>query len=249
MIRELPTDERPRERLLKRGGSVLTDRELIAVLLRTGRPGSSVLRLAEDLLEERGGLAGLLDSGLADLKRNGLGPAKAASLLAAVEIGRRLSSTQLDRQRMRRPEEVARHVRLTYSRRDQEVMGAFFTDTRGRLISERELYRGTLARALVEPREVLKQAFLCGASGVILFHTHPSGDPTPSLEDVEFTRHLDGACEAVGMVLMDHVIVGHVGKWISLKDRGLITGRRRDDYDDEDEDEDVCEAGRKERSA
>ncbi len=236
LIRELSPDERPRERLLKRGAGQLTDRELVAVLLRTGYPGASVLSIANDLLRERGGLAGLLDTAPKELQRDGLGPAKAATLLAAMEIGRRLSSSRLTRQRMGRPDEVARHVRLTYSRKDQEVMGAFYVDARGRMVAERELYRGTIARALVEPREVLKHVFLNGASGLVLFHTHPSGDPTPSLEDVEFTRHLDKACAAVDVALMDHLIVGHAGAWISLKDRGLIQGRRR-----EPDEEDVCE--------
>lgn len=236
LIRELSPDERPRERLLKRGAGQLTDRELVAVLLRTGCPGASVLSIASDLLRERGGLAGLLDSAPKELQRDGLGPAKAATLLAAMEIGRRLSSSRLTRRRLGRSDEVARHVRLTYSRKDQEVMGAFYVDARGRMLAERELYRGTIARALVEPREVLKHAFLTGASGLVLFHTHPSGDPTPSLEDVEFTRHLDKACAAVDVALMDHLIVGHAGAWISLKDRGLIQGRRR-----EPDEEDVCE--------
>lgn len=236
LIRELSPDERPRERLLKSGARQLTDRELVAVLLRTGYPGASVLSIARDLLRERGGLAGLLDTAPKELQRDGLGPAKAATLLAAVEIGRRLSSSRLDRRRMGRPDEVARHVRLTYTRKDQEVMGAFYVDARGRMVAERELYRGTIARALVEPREVLKHAFLTGASGLVLFHTHPSGDPTPSLEDVEFTRHLAKACKAVGVALMDHLIVGHAGAWISLKDRGLIR------ENDEDDGEEVCEA-------
>ena len=238
LIRELAPDDRPRERLLKRGARRLSDRELVAVLLRTGRPGASVLNMAEALLRERGGLAGLLDTEPKELQRDGLGPAKAATLLAAVEIGRRLSSSRLTRQRMRRPGEIARHVRLTYSRKDQEVMGAFYVDARGRLLAERELYRGTISRALVEPREVLKHAFLSGASGMVLFHTHPSGDPTPSLADVEFTRHLDKACAAVGIALMDHLIIGHAGAWLSLKDRGLIQGRPRD----EDDEDDICES-------
>ena len=238
LIREMSPRDRPRERLLQGGAGQLSDRELVAVLLRTGCPGSSVLSIAGELLHERGGLAGLLDTAPEELQRDGLGPAKAATLLAAVEIGRRLSSSRLLRRRIRRPDEVARHVRLAYSRKDQEVMGALYVDSRGRVVAERELYRGTIARALVEPREVLKHAFLTGASGLILFHTHPSGDPTPSLEDVEFTRHLAKACAAVDVALMDHLIVGHAGAWISLKDRGLIRGRRRDD-----DGEEVCEAG------
>lgn len=235
MICELPEADRPRERLLRRGAGHLQDRELLAVLLRTGRPGTSALGLADELLGERGGLAGLLDVGVGQLRREGLGPAKAATLMAALEIGRRLSSSQLHRRRLGRPGDVARHIALTYTRRDQEVMGALYVDVRGRLLAERELYRGTLSRALVEPRQVLKEAFFCGAAGLVLFHTHPSGDPTPSLEDVEFTRQLAEACDVVDVALMDHLIVGHAGRWVSMKDRGLIpqTRPKSDSWDDD----------------
>ena len=221
LIRELPEAERPRERLYSQGCGALSDGELLAVLLRTGGRGRSALHLATDLLKECGGLPGLLDRQPRDLERRGLGPAKAASILAAVEVGRRLARVHegIGAPMLRNPLAVAQHVRLTYARRDQEVMGAFYLDTRGCLLAERELYRGTINRAAVEPREVLKEALLCGALSVILFHTHPSGDPTPSLEDLEFTRQLAAACEVVGVALTDHLIVGHAGRWISLKQR------------------------------
>jgi len=222
LIRDLPQRQRPRERLLRQGSAALSDTELVAVLLRTGGPGRSALRLAGDLLHENGGLAGLLVSHAGDLRRPGaIGPAKVASVLAAVEIGRRLARSQLpDRLHLADPLEVADYLRVNYADRHQELFGALYLDARGRLIAERELYRGTLQRVLAEPRQVLREALVTGASGVLAFHTHPSGDPTPSLEDLEFTRRLAAACQAVAVDLVDHVILGDGGRWTSLRRRG-----------------------------
>lgn len=221
MIRELPFEDRPRERLLARGCDALSDAELLAVLLRTGRPGSSALAVARRLLAETGGLVGLAGSDPGSLRRPGLGPAKAASVLAAIEIGRRLARAELpDRQPLSRPGKVASYLDLRYGHLGQEVMGALFCDTRHRLLAERELFRGTLHRAAVEPREVLKEGLKHDAAGVVVFHTHPSGDPAPSREDLQFTRRLSRACEAVGVYLVDHLVVGRGGSWVSLRERG-----------------------------
>lgn len=221
LIRELPAGERPRERLLTQGAGALSDGELVAVLLRTGVAGRSALALATELLLERGGLAGLLDSAPSDLRRGGLGPAKAASVLAAVELGRRLARHEVaERSPMDRPATVARYLEMRFGRRGQEVVGAVFLDTRNRLLGEAELYRGTLNRALVEPREVLREALARTAAGMVFFHTHPSGDPTPSAEDLTFTRRLAEAGELVGVSLVDHLVLGHGGRWVSLRQRG-----------------------------
>jgi len=220
-IRELPSAERPRERLLKQGSGALSDSELVAVLLRTGSAGSSALETALRLLDENGGLAGLLGATPQSLRRKGIGPAKAAGLLAAFEIARRLARSSVDRGRepLSRSDEIARYLNLRYRVRDQEVMGALFLDSRGRFLSEREIYRGTLDRAAVEPREVLKECLLRGASGVIIFHTHPSGDPAPSVDDVEFTRLMAAAARVVGVRLVDHLVLGEGGAWASVRDR------------------------------
>lgn len=220
-IRELPFEERPRERLLARGCGALSDAELLAVLLRCGRPGLSALALARRLLHEAGGLVGLVGASPRSLRRPGLGPAKSASLLAAVEIGRRLARAELpERVPLSRPAKVASYIDLRYAHFGQEVMGALYCDARHRLLLERELFRGTLHRAAVEPREVLKEGLLCGAAGVVLFHTHPSGDPAPSREDLAFTRRMARAGELIGVHLVDHIVVGRGGAWVSLKARG-----------------------------
>ena len=223
LIRELPADERPRERLLRTGGSALGDAELVAVLLRTGRRGESALAVARELLRSVGGLAGLATAPTAAMVRRGLGAAKAASLLAAVEIGRRLAGTEVaERAPLGNASTVARYLTLRFATLDQEVMGALFLDTRNRLIAERELFRGALARAVAEPRRILREGLLLGAAGCIVFHTHPSGDPSPSAEDLAFTRRLREAGETVGLRLVDHLVLGSVGRWVSLRERGEI---------------------------
>ncbi|RMH20487.1 MAG: DNA repair protein RadC [Acidobacteria bacterium] len=220
-LKRLPAEQRPRERLLRSGGAALSDAELLAVLLRTGRPGLSAVELANELLASCGGLTGLLDARGERLRRRGLGQAKAAAVLAAVELGRRLARAQLpERQLLDQPAALARYLALRYDVRDQEVMGALYLDVRNSLIGERDLYRGTLSRTAVEPRAILKEGLLRGASGFVLFHTHPSGDPTPSAEDLAFTRRMAEAGKIVGVPLLDHLILGGGGRFVSLNRRG-----------------------------
>ncbi len=221
LVRDLPDDEKPRERLLLKGGASLSDGELVAVLLRTGRRGVSSLGLAHELLRECGGIGGLLGAGPATLRRSGLGPAKVASLLAAVELARRLARADLpERVPLSHPRAVASYLSLRYSLKAQEVMGALYLDTRNRLLAEAELFRGTLNRAAVEPRAILKRGLLRDAAGILLFHTHPSGDPSPSAEDLAFTRRMAEAGDLIGLRLMDHLILGAGGRWVSLRQRG-----------------------------
>ncbi len=221
MIAEVPKKERPRERLLEHGGRSLSDAELVAVLLRTGYPGVSVLSVARELLDDCGGLAGLIGVDKLQIVRAGVGEAKAAMLMAAVEMGRRLAQQAVpERRPMSRPAEVVSYLALRYARRDQEVMGALYLDSRHKMVGDREIFLGTISRAAVEPREILKEALLRRAAGIVLFHTHPSGDPSPSLEDLSFTRRMAEAGEVLGVRLVDHLIVGGAGRWVSLKQRG-----------------------------
>lgn len=213
--------ELPRERLLDSGAAALSDAELLALVLRTGRPGRGARALAAELLSELGGLGGLLHVAPRGVRRRGIGPAKTASVLAAVELARRLARTEVrQNDPLSHPVAVARYLRLRYSRAAQEVMGALFLDSRNGVVAEREIFRGTLNRAAVEPRQILKQALLYDAAGLILFHTHPSGDPTPSAEDVAFTRRMAEAAEIVGVRLVDHLVLGHGGRWTSLSRLG-----------------------------
>lgn len=220
-IRELPEDERPRERLLSKGPETLSDAELLSVLLHSGCVGHSSLDLARDLLTEPGGLHGLVGQREEGLRRRGIGAGKAATILASVELARRLARSCLrERHPLSEPAAVARYLVLRFALPDQEVMGALFLDTRNRLISEEEVFRGSLNRASVEPRQLLRIALTRHAAGIVLFHTHPSGDASPSAEDLAFTRRLSEAGEVVGVRLVDHLILGTTEQWVSLRQRG-----------------------------
>ena len=223
LIRDMPREERPRQRLLRGGGDALSHAELLSLVLGSGCRDVCPLGLARELLEERGGLLGLVGVTQEVLRRRGLGEAKAAAVMAALELARRLAEEEVpDRDPLERSGAVARYLVLRYAVQGQEVMGALFVDVRQRLIGETELYRGTLSRASVEPREVFLQALVCGAASVVLWHTHPSGDPTPSLEDLRMTRRMAEAGEALGVGLLDHLIVGHGGRWLSLRAEGAV---------------------------
>ena len=221
--RRKPThrEDHPRERLLHNGAVSLSDAELVEILLRNGCRGSTAKGIARELLAEFGGLVGLSDCEPAYLHRHGIGGAKAATLVAAFEISRRVARGQMPyRDLLDRPEAVARYLALQYGLRDQETMGALFLDIRNRLIGESEAFRGTQTRTVVEPRAIMKEALLRGATNFILFHTHPSGDPSPSAEDLTFTRRLAEVGELLGIKLRDHLILGGGGRWMSLRRRG-----------------------------
>ena len=205
LMREMPPDERPRQRLLRSGGDALSDPEVLSLVLGPGCRGVCTLELAREILEETSGLPGLVGISAEALQRRGLGQAKAASVLASLELARRLARAEVpERQLMDRPAELVRYLVLRYGLRDQEVMGALFLDARHRLVGEEEVFRGALSRA---------------AAGLLIFRTHPSGDPSPSPEDVRFTRRMDEACGAVGLQLLDHLILGSSRRWVSLRER------------------------------
>jgi DNA repair protein RadC len=223
-ICDLPSDERPRERLLRLGPGALTNEELLALLLRTGIPGESALDRARSLLATRGGLIGLAGATAPELSsERGIGPTRASAIVAALEIARRLPAETLScRDLMNEPRLVKEFLRQAQADDSQERTGALFLNARNRLLkNDTEIYRGTLDRAVVEPREILRRALIGKAAGVILYHNHPSGDPTPSREDREFTRRLVAACESVGVRLLDHIVVGREG-CVSFREAGLL---------------------------
>ena len=220
-LKDIPEDSRPRERLLRCGGKSLSDAELIAILLRSGRPGQSAIAMAQDVLDGSGGILGLVEGDFTTVHRQGLGRAKAATLLAAVELARRIARARIpQRQLLDRPDTVAAYLTLRYGRSNQEVMGAVYLDVRRRLLADVDFFHGTLDRAAVEPQPILKEALRRNASSFVLFHTHPSGDPSPSAEDLQFTRRLAKAGDVLGIEMVDHLILGSAGRWVSLKRRG-----------------------------
>jgi DNA repair protein RadC len=215
-----PEEERPRERLLSRGAQALSDAELVAILLDLGQPAPSALDLARKLLREQGGLASLVGVSYSALRHRGLDEVQVAALLANLELACRLMRSEIpDREPVSAAQQVAQYVWLRYSVRDQEVVGALWVDARRRLIAERAVYRGTFNRTTVEPREILKEALLRGAAGVIVFHTRPSGDPAPGAEDRAFMRRMVAAGEVVGVEVIDHLIIGSAQSWASLRKR------------------------------
>lgn len=212
--------ELPRKRLLEKGPEALTDAELLAVLAHNGIPGHSAVTTARTLLDRVSGLSGLADAPAARLQVRGVGPATQAKLLAAAEIARRMAAKKPLGRLLENPERVARYLRTRYSKRDHEVVGVIYLNARNYYMADEALFRGTISRAVVEPRPILRGAIDRSACGIIIFHTHPSGDPSPSAEDLHFTRRLAEAGEVVGVMLVDHLIIGAGGLWMSLKERG-----------------------------
>jgi DNA repair protein RadC len=208
-IPDWPEACRPRERLLSQGAGSLSDAELLAVFLRTGLPGKSAVDLGRDLLSSFGSLRALLSAGAARLDRiPGVGPAKFAQLQAALELGRRLQQEQLTHLNvLETPRRVRNFLRATLRQDSHESLGALLLDARNRLIGYQELFRGTLDRVHVHPREVVRLALERRASGLILAHNHPSGDPLPSKADRLITLQLQKALRLVDITLHDHFIV------------------------------------------
>jgi DNA repair protein RadC len=205
--------DRPRERLHSLGVQALSDVELLALVLRSGGAGTSALTTGRALLDAFGGLRQLSQAGPAELGRApGVGPAKSGSLLAALEIGRRVAEHRLPLGRpIQRPEDVHRHFYLRLRGSRQECFLALLLDGRHRLIGEELVTRGTLTASLVHPREVFRAALREAAAALVLVHNHPSGDPSPSREDREVTERLSRAGEILGVRVIDHVIVAERG--------------------------------------
>jgi DNA repair protein RadC len=223
-IRDLPLDARPREKLIARGPGALGDAELLALLLRTGIAGKNVLQLSQELLDQFGGLAGLLHASLPDLARiKGLGgSAKRAELSAVLELARRALAEQLkQRPAFDSPDAVKNYLQLAIGARAHEVFAVLFLDAQHRLIAVEELFRGTLTQTSVYPREVVARALHLNAAAVVLAHNHPSGCAEPSRADEALTQNLKAALALVDVRVLDHVIVGQ-GVALSMAERGLI---------------------------
>jgi len=223
MIRDLPDSERPRERLLAQGAQALSEAELLAIVLRTGVRGMSVVALAQHLLRTFGGLRGLARTTPLELQRRvkGLGPAKAAQLLAALELGRRLvRSTPDERPKVTSPDEAAALLMPDMAHLEQEVLRVVLLDTRNHVMGAPTVYKGSVNAAPVRVGELFREAVRTNAAAIIVAHNHPSGDPTPSREDIRLTRDLVAAGRLLDISVLDHIIIGH-NRWISLRERGL----------------------------
>ncbi|GAB4400664.1 MAG: DNA repair protein RadC [Rhodoferax sp.] len=227
-LKDLPSDARPREKLLARGPGALSDVELLALLLRTGLAGKGVMQLAQELLSPVaqggfGGIAGLLNTGADDLRRiKGLGPAKRAELVAVLELARRALRQQLQQRTvLDHPEAVTQYLQISLAARAYEVFAVLFLDAQNRLIALEELFRGTLTQTSVYPREVVVRALAHNAAAVVLAHNHPSGQVQPSRADEMLTQALKAALALVDVRVLDHVIVAP-GQSCSMAQRGLL---------------------------
>lgn len=228
LIKELPAGERPRERLEQCGAAALSATELLAILLRTGTDGMSVLEVAESILREVKDPAGLRDRTVEELAAfRGVGRTKAVTVLAALELGKRALSDTRDSPRLASAADVFRLLKDDLSDLRQEVLVALYLDLKGGLIAKRQLFVGGLNQSLVHPREIFKYAVKYSAHSVILAHNHPSGDPEPSRQDLEVTAVLEEAGEMLQIRVADHVVIAK-DRYVSIAEyRSRIPSRRK----------------------
>ena len=223
LIKDLPVDARPREKLLARGPGALSNAELLALLLRTGLPGKNALQMGQELLDTFGGMAGLLHTDADTLKKiKGLGPAKRAEIVAVLELARRALAEQLQEKPVLADHQAVRnYLQLQLGSRPHEVFAVLFLDASHRLIALEELFRGTLTQTSVYPREVAVRALAHNACAVVLAHNHPSGCATPSRADEAITHTLKAALNLVDVRVLDHFIVTRT-QAVSMAERGLM---------------------------
>ena len=223
LLKDLPEDARPREKLLARGPGALSDAELLALLLRSGIPGKNALQMGQELVDTFGGVAGLLHTGhkaLSSIK--GLGPAKRAELVAVLELARRALAQELqDKPLFTTPQAVRDYLQLQLGSRPHEIFAVLFLDSQHRLIALEELFRGTLTQTSVYPREVVVRALALHASSVVLAHNHPSGEAQPSRADEALTQTLKAALALVDVRVLDHFVVTST-QAVSMAERGLL---------------------------
>ncbi len=221
LIREMPTDERPRERLRSRGPEALSNAELLAILLRTGSRGENVVALATRLLSRFEGVNALGRASFAELcAEKHVGPAKAAQVIAALALGQRIMSAQPPRASVRSPEDVFALVGADMALLEQEHLKVILLNTRNQVMSVRQVNRGNVHSAVVRVAEVFRDAIRENAPNIILVHNHPSGDPSPSPDDAALTKQVEEAGRLLGIDVLDHVVIGRSGP-ASLRELGL----------------------------
>jgi len=222
LIRDLPTTERPRERLRDYGAGSLSTSELLAIVLRTGSSRESVLALASRLLSRYGGLVGLARAGFGELcQERGLGEAKASQLKAAFELGRRLASAQPEeRAIVRTPEDVANLLLSEMGLLEQEELWVVLLNTRNQVLGVHAVYRGSVNTSQVRVAELFREAVRQNCPALVLAHNHPSGDPTPSPDDVAMTKQVLGAGRVLDIEVLDHLVIAQQ-RFVSMKERRL----------------------------
>ena len=221
-IKKLPSDERPREKLIKHGPRTLTNSELLAIILRTGNKKESVLELSNKFFKKYN-LKSLSRLKTSTLKKQlGIGDAKACQIMACFELGKRLSAFKEGKKPViRNAKDIAKLFIPEMLALEKEHFKGIYLDSRKRIIKQENIFIGSLNESVVHPREIFKIALDENAAAIILLHNHPSGDPSPSDFDIEITRELIKAGELLGIQVLDHIIIGGK-KYVSLKDKGVI---------------------------
>jgi DNA repair protein RadC len=224
-MRDLPDSERPRERLFSYGAAALSNAELLAIILRTGSQEENVLHLCERVLAQYQGLQGLAQATATDLEQfRGLGKAKIAQLMAVLELGKRLTAYQPGEHPIVQNAADAARLVKDMSNLPQEHVRAILLDTSNQVIAIPTIYIGTLNASVLRVSEVYREAITRNSPAMILAHNHPSGDPSPSPDDIEITRSLFAAGKLLDIALLDHLIIGRQ-RWVSFKEMGLVFNR------------------------
>ncbi|WP_248927404.1 RadC family protein [Paenibacillus hamazuiensis] len=222
-LRDVPSEERPRERMQQQGAQALSNAELLAILLRTGTYSESAVHLAQRVLQESGGLRRLVEMTMEQLTAiKGIGEAKALQIQAGIELGRRLARSSMgEKVIIRSPQDAASLLMEDLRYLQTEHFVCLFLNTKNHVIGQETLSVGSLNASIVHPREVFRAAIRRSSASIICAHNHPSGDPTPSREDIEMTGRLMEAGEIIGIEVLDHIIIGD-NRFSSLKEQGLM---------------------------
>jgi DNA repair protein RadC len=227
-IQDLPEDDRPRERLIEQGPEALSDAELLAIFINTGLKGENAIEVARRILRETPSLRALSRRTPKELLKThrGLGPAKAAHIAAAFELGRRAAQEEVIAQPMNEPELVWRYLGNNMALLGHETLRILLLNTRMCLIHDEVIFTGTVNESVAHPREIIRSAVVHHAYGFVLAHNHPSGDPSPSQADISFTRRIREAAELMKLVFADHVIIGAprpgAQPWFSFRAAGML---------------------------
>ena len=222
-IMDLPSNERPQEKLLRYGADTLSNSELLALILRTGTSEENIVSLCSRVLKEAGGLNGLLEYSAEEYMRlKGIKTAKAAQLLALSELSKRFKSYKSgDEYKISHPKDAAMLIMESMRHLKQEILKVLLLNTKNIVIAEKDISKGSLNSSIVHPREVFNEAVKRSCASIIICHNHPSGDPTPSNEDINITHRLKDSGRILGIELLDHIIIGN-GIYVSLKEKGIL---------------------------
>lgn len=221
-MKDLPVDERPREKLVRLGAEALSNAELLSIILRTGSTRQTAIRLADELLTRVEGLRGLSDVSVEELtKIPGIGPVKAMQMVALSELTRRLYAAQHTRRKIDSADELVELLMPQMRFATKELFMLVLLNSQNQILATQEISKGTVNETIVHPREVFREAIRRNSTALVLAHNHPSGNPEPSKEDLEITRRLSEGGRLLGIEVLDHLIIGD-GQYVSLRERGII---------------------------